>query len=77
MKRCVDCDDILTELDFGLHCLECNEERLLTSNPNITPPGTSSVYLAPIRPDPRPWGVDDAGGNISNQVRGPVPADAP
>ena len=80
MRRCIDCGDYLTELDFGHHCLECSEAALIapSQDPERFDP---IVYLAPIRPDPRPWESDsdtrmDREGS-GNSVRESVPTEAP
>ena len=68
MRLCLDCGNMLTELDFGKHCLECSEAGLIgpSQDPERFDP---IVYLAPIRPDPRPWGDDQEVGTDSEVSR--------
>ncbi|MFQ6030678.1 MAG: hypothetical protein ACE5Q6_24670 [Dehalococcoidia bacterium] len=56
MRRCEDCGDFLTELDFGLRCLECNAERFFTLSRGVEQQDPM-IYFVPIRPDPRQWKV--------------------
>jgi len=80
MKHCVDCGNMLTELDFGHHCLECSEAGLIVPSQDIER-FDPAIYLAPIRPDPRPWegespSSQDLGGR-GNPVNKPVPTKIP
>jgi hypothetical protein len=71
---------MLTELDFGKHCLECNEEGLIapSQDPERFDP---TIYQASIRPDPRPWGNDPEVGAASegsrDSAKNPISAETP
>jgi hypothetical protein len=54
MKKCADCGDVLTALDFGHLCLECNALRTTTrvATEDLTPPILRRVAQRPDLRDP-------------------------